>query len=388
VSLVPLKALAGRTLRIAPQLEVIPLTALSGDEQRLVLRNGATPRGHWLVRSTGSRVSTLKVVGARTAELLRAFRRPARLNDKPKWHSAAAIEEVIARFVLDGLLEIDGPNGFASAAAAHRSICPPGAERRAMRAGPLAVQALQYAQSLDSTSARDLAQRLYDFNRLPETASWRSRLSGPGAVRGFLGVSGSGDVARLLRLHWLAPHTWRRGAPWLMWRARSPLPASDGYKVYVSPALAALPDAFAVTVRTLAIIGAPEFKVGRDLWGLLRPDKLVIYFSSQRELRHGLRALRSALHGFPPHGVPFAAAADNGGVLFWGIDPPSDSSVTAVRGTESWRRWIAVQLAVYLSAAKTSPNSTVEPWIFALDRLALDGVDVHRWMLDAAEATP
>jgi hypothetical protein len=386
VPLIPLKALADRTLRTAPDLEVVALTALGAHEQRMVLRERVTPRGHWLVRSTGLRATTLKVVGVRTAQLLRAFRRPATLNDKPQWRGEAAIGRVIARFVLDGLLEIDGPAGFVSTAAAHALVCPPGAARRAMRAGTLAVEALQYAQSLGATSARDIAQRLYDFNRLPETTTWRSRLASPASVREYLGVSGPGEVARLLRAHWFAPRTWRRGAPWLMWRARTPQPDSGGYKVYVSPALKALPDAFSATVRTLTTIGAPEFKVGRDLWGLLRPDKLVIYFSSQSDLQRGLRVLRAALHGLPAHGVPFAAAGDDSSLLFWGVDPPSDSSVAAVRGTESWRRWIAVQLAVYLCAAKTSPTSTVEPWIFALDRLALDGVDVHRWVLEPAAA--
>ena len=381
MTLIPLASLAGATLRTHPDVELVALSALSAAEQRALLGDRKPSRTQSLLRSNHG--ATLKVVGPRTAQLLRAFRRPAPLADKAAWRDDRAIDHVIARFVLDGLLELRGRDGFVSGAAAQPLVCRPGAARRAARAG-LAVEALQYAQSLGSRDAREVAQRLYDFNRLPETATWRSRLAGPADVRAFLGVDGSGEIARLLRAHWLSPRVTRRRAPWLMWRARSSPEVSDNYKVYVSPTLEALPDAFAATVRTLACIGAPEFKVGRELWGLLRPDKLVIYFSSPLELRRGLRALRIALRGIPAHGVPFAAPADESGVLFWGIDPPADSAASTVRGTESWRRWVAVQLAAYLSAAKARPNGTVQPWVFALDRLALDGVDVHRWVLEPA----
>jgi hypothetical protein len=45
----------------------------------------------------------------------------------------------------------------------------------------------------------------------------------------------------------------------------------------------------------------------------------------------------------------------------------------------SWRSWVATRLATYLLAAKSDTDAGVSPITFAVDRLALDGVDTRIW---------
>ena len=140
--------------------------------------------------------------------------------------------------------------------------------------------------------------------------------------------------------------------------------------------MAALPSALAPAAEVLASTrSATAFKLGADLPGLCRPDKLVVYFDRLDDLRAVAEELRGRLAGQPAHGVPFTAAITDDGLLSWGADPPR--GVDGVRST-SWRLWIARRLAEYLISARTSDGG-VAAWRFALDRLRLSGVDTDTW---------
>jgi hypothetical protein len=158
------------------------------------------------------------------------------------------------------------------------------------------------------------------------------------------------------------------------------------WKLYVSPAPETLADGFGRILDALAAARTPQFKIGADAAGLLRPDKMVAYFPSFERLAAAAEALTERLGGTPAQGVPFTSEIAGDGLLSWGVDPPAESS-NQWSGRESWRLWLTHRLAVALLAGKLAGKSSaknaevagVEPWRFALERLRLEGVDTDSW---------
>jgi hypothetical protein len=287
----------------------------------------------------------------------------------------------IAELVLDGVLEIEEGGEFVSGPKALRIV-----RRDRVRAagGALArvsEAALRYGQQLDIPEATKLAARMYFFNRIPAARRWRDQFPNPQAVAEYLGVD-SPACKTILQRDWS-----RMDAPggqdgWLIWRSRSLSRRSDSratFKLYISPRCQDLPEVFRTVVETLPCETATNFKAGNSMFGLLRPDKLIVYFSNLADLRQVGELLGSRLHGYPAHGVPFTSELSHDGLLSWGLDPPRNTHLISWQERESWRVWVANRLATYLLLAKSEGLSTLEPWMFALERLRCEGVDTDDW---------
>jgi hypothetical protein len=179
-------------------------------------------------------------------------------------------------------------------------------------------------------------------------------------------------VRELLARRWAEQP--RDEGPWRMFwpkGANGSGKTSENVKLYVSPHYLQLPEALAAVADVLAANPASAgFKVGRDLGGILRPDKLVCYFRRLDDLRAAAVELQTRLKSVEPHGVPFTAPIDADGLLSWGLDP-------AIGTGESWRLRVSRMLAEYLLTARPS---TREPWQLALERLKLAGVDPDTWV--------
>src|SRR5262249_40084598 len=96
-------------------------------------------------------------------------------------------------------------------------------------------------------------------------------------------------------------------AGWRIWRRKHKSKGTPrfGYKLYVSPRTDALPGAFSAAAETFGETGVQQFKVGRDIYGMLRPDKLVAYFATQQQLCETSERLYARVGGMAAHGVPF-----------------------------------------------------------------------------------
>jgi hypothetical protein len=290
--------------------------------------------------------------------------------------------QAIAELVLDGILEIDSEGTFVSGPQAARVIHPESSPSAAQ--GTLAVrsiEALKYAQALDISHSQKLSARLYAYGRQPVSPEWQRRFPTPAAVAEHLGVRGR--ESSWLDKHWLSFPPSPASDPWLRWKLRHERPVLTKseltYKLYVSPACEFVRDAFQTTVRIISELSAPCFKVGGDVQGLLRPDKIIVYLRSFEELQETSTFLSEKLNGCPAHGVPFTAEIAGNGLLSWGIDPPRDDPKPQWQGTESWRLWVTNRLAVGLLSAKAAPSQGVEPWQFALDCLRVEGVETETW---------
>jgi hypothetical protein len=151
------------------------------------------------------------------------------------------------------------------------------------------------------------------------------------------------------------------------------------WKLYVSPDPELVrPALHAAVCRTEPF----SLKVGRDLFNILRPDKLVLYFSSRQAMRRCAAALMQELDGLPAQGVPFTGQLFDSALLSWGVDREAQTGMAPWAGDESWRLRVTQRLASALSQAARDASCPVPAWRFAMDRVSLDGVNVQSWSPD------
>ena len=327
-------------------------------------------------RVSGS--ASLKSVGRQTAQLFGSLDEPSRLD--ALLMSDASYREDIIDLVLDGILEIEIGGAFCSGADAFRIVASelPAAIDRG-RIGTLSREALQHAEDLPARDAAAITNALYLYHRMPRTRAWDARFPDREAVLRSIGAS-DGPTASLLDRNWVRTPASPESV-WISWQTLGPRPNSSTmtWKLYVSPHPGQIADAFRALVRVLADLPGSQMKIGHDAAGLLRPDKLIAYFSTQDDLDAAARALSPELQGCPAHGVPFTAGIDDSGLLSWGVDPPDSERALSWLERESWRLWLARTLGAALAFAKSATRPVVEPWRFAIERVRRHGVDVDTW---------
>ena len=351
---------AGRGRLVSPQ--DLPAALSSRFE---VLRND--PDATAVLLADDGNAASARALTAATAELFESLATPRRLEIHGRDD-----DESIARLVLDGVLEVEHAGRFVSGPAAHPVWFDGVPAPATSRLAALSHAALRHGEVLGAGD-RVLQRRLYQFNSRPVTPEWRRRLAGDAAVRGFLRV---GARAPRGLTHAVEPawHYWRRNDRYQPSERREP-----SLKLYISPGIEALPDALHLTVAQLrSVSGMLAVKAGRDEYGLMRPDGLVAYFSDWVALSNTAIQLSRLLAGTVAQGVPFTAEVAGDGLLSWASDPPAGSANLEWAGDGSWRAWITGRLASSLTLAASRP-AQVRGWVFALDRLSLDGVDPVTW---------
>ena len=242
----------------------------------------------------------------------------------------------------------------------------------------LSRKAIEYADSLDLSDPMPVSLRLYTYNAIPASARWRQLLRDAAAVDDYLGVF-KGSVARTLQSNWnLISQPVESWKSWQSARIGTHPTNSIVYKLYVSPHPRDLPVAFGSVVESLSRSRSFQWKIGATVHGLLRPDKIVAYFEEMGDLRETAADLCAGLLGCAEHGVPFTAELGAEALLSWGVDPPTeDHSVPWLR-RESWRSRICNRLASALVTARVLSGDISRPR-FAIERLALDGIDTRTW---------
>lgn len=321
----------------------------------------------------------VKSVGAQTAALFRDLAAPARIA--PEVLADDEYRNDLIDLVLDSVLEIESGDAFVSGADAFSTFFPEPAPIAAEGAiARLSREALQHAEDLATDDVGTLTNALYAYNRIPLTRFWMSRFADRNGVLAHLGAD-TGQLKSMLERYWIISDA-DPSSFWISWRSRAPerhRHDAPTFKLYVSPRPERIRDAFHALVRVLADVPGSGFKIGPDASGLLRPDKLVSYFTSRETLDHAAQRLNNELAGCPAHGIPFSAGIDAEGLLSWGVDPPDSERALSWQQRESWRLWIATRLGTALSTAKRSQQRAVEPWRFAVERVRRLGVDVDTW---------
>jgi hypothetical protein len=284
-------------------------------------------------------------------------------------------DRILRRLLYDSILELEQAVGFVSGLEACAALSSEGEAGRGSVA-KLSIDALTYGAALRNVDAATLAQKLYTYNRRPMTTALRSRLPDTAACVAFLGLEHGHDAQCAVEPLWSRSDD---KSPWLVFTRRQQRErqrAEQSCKLYVGLALEELPECLPSLVAELGRSQAVQFKIGADLDGLLRPDKLIAYFPSKDALLEAVHALQTIVAKRTVHAVPFTADIAAGGSLSWGIDPASEW----FGGRLSWRQWICEKVASALIVARNGAINSIAPWQFAFERLQLEGVDTDTFM--------
>jgi hypothetical protein len=367
-------------LRANPRYELVALDRLAVAE-RAVLAPGNGAETYGVLRPRRGTSLGWQAVSPDVALLFLTLQEPAPLPAYAGLRLGDEADRTIARLVADGVLEVEHDGAYVSGAPAGELVLSDHSRGGSGRIGELTRSALRYGQELGGLPAQLLALRLYCYGRRPVSPALVRRLPNAAAIDAHLGIQPGGPARDALGTGWreIPPARGER-TYWRSWRRVLGWTGNTAaYKLYVSPSLDAVAPALAAIAELLCgARGANAFKVGADLRGLCRPDKLVAYFDRLEDLHEGAARLRERLDGCPAHGVPFTAAVTPDGLLSWGADPPRESP--AVPAGTSWRLWVAERLAECLTLATESEPSGLEPWQFALRRLRLSGIDTDTWV--------
>lgn len=352
---------------------LIPFDNLPTPHQDLLRSLKEDPDFFGILSPVGAGGLGIQSVTNGTAALLRSLVRPGYLAEDVRIGGPLPI----ARLVLDGVLDVEWEGNFLSGPSAHVAVFGDAGSRDQNESDRLSWAALRYGESFAESSAFSLSERLYTFNTIPASPEWRQKLANPTAVLEFLRLGPSGEHSLRLQAAGFEPSY--GASNWSSWNLPG-FPDVPTVKLYVSPLPQYLPDALhAVADIAGESAGVGSLKLGNDIYGILRPDKLVLYFARREHLFAMAQRLKDVLGGMPAQGVPFTAQLDSDGLLSWGADPPESPAIRHWLGRESWRSRIAMRLASSLVAARGDRNNPVSPSRFAVDRLALEGVDPNSW---------
>lgn len=357
------------TLRVSPTYE-----ATVADRPRHAVGSGDGHAGSSVILVPAEGEALLpKAIDPAAAMLLDALVTPGPL---PTIDAVDA--SVVAGLVLDRVLEIEHDGRFVSGPAAVGRFATldgsDAADDPAPRLAHLSATALRQMASVGLRDAPSIIEFLYRYNSEPYGPRLPTMLRDRD-VETYLGITG-GAVASTLDRHWTRTPSPVEATAWLGWSPRHRRPAPT-CKLYVSPAPAHTRDVFEVVVRIVADAAAPYLKIGADVFGLLRPDKLVVYFDTFDELAAAAREIEHATRGCDVQGVPFTGQLDDRGALSWARDPQPPPTIPWL-GSQSWRQWLATRIAATVLAWHSAPaDATLVE--FVLVRLALDGVDPTHW---------
>lgn len=382
--------LESATYRFNPALELVVFDRLEpGLQVRLAgLARDPSFYGVILPVDRQDAAATAKAADRESALLLLTLRTPGpipayarRLLGPDAWHT-------ITGLVLDGILEIESGGVFRSGPDAidslgigeYDGILDDSAPRG--RIARLSIDALRHVAALPIGDVAVLAGRLYRYNSLPLSPA-NAAAAVPTTDLARLGLAAPGVAAALDR-DWTCTASGVDGE-WLCWSAAERWESTEGArgtcKLYVSPAPAAIREAFAATVAAATAHQALAFKAGAGAYGLLRPDKLVIYFRHRDHLSAAAAALAGALAGAPAQGVPFTAGVTADGMISWAADPPLHAGLIGGVASESWRSWLTTQLAAALVAGRSDGGGGWGDAVrFALRRTAALRIDPRTWI--------
>jgi hypothetical protein len=379
-----LKNVLDREFRANPAYEIVGFERMTDAELSALAGLKQDPDCFGILRPQPDSGLNIKSVCKDTALLLYSLQQPGPLPAHILAELDADGNQQIAELVLDEILQISHDGHFVSGADAHHLIYRPGeAVENHGRIARLSLEAVKFGQRLTTDDPIRLSAHMYFYNRAPVTPAWQRGIGDAESITHFLGINGGGPCARLLEQHWSKSTPRPDTQGWNIWslkKSKSSQWRHNGYdfKIYVSPALAAMPEVVPVVAEVFTEAEVERFKIGAELPGLTRPDKIVAYLATFEHVEEVGRMLSDRLKDIPVHGVPFTADLSDNGLLSWGMDP-HEKTLLEWQESASWRLWITHRLAQALLVARSSTESDIEPWRFALERLRLEGIDTDTW---------
>ena len=376
-----------RIFRTNPDYELVRFDQLTAEENNRLGDLRKDPNFCGIIRPRTATGLTVKAVCDETARLLNFLSEPAPL---PRFALGDVASELIVNLVYDGILQVAEGAEWICGPAVCRADMPGEAGEEAGVLANLSLQAIRHAAALETADAKELSSCLFRYNTLPVTPRWLQRIPDREALEQYLQIEPGGSSRRELDRSWARVSPEAERGVWMAWNSRSvPAPDKDlrGYKLYSSPHPSHLRESFRAWLHAIIEAGAYHFKIGGDVRGLLRADKMVAYFADWTALKESASLIAREIAGCPAQGVPFTAELDAGALLSWGSDPLEEDMVPDWLKRQSWRQWICFRLGSALAIAKREKSSAMPAWQFALQRLRLEGIDVATWTLASSSQT-
>lgn len=325
---------------------------------------------------------TAKAVSLNTFELFRSLSRPRRISELLESLEENIRNELLAALVLDGVLEVlDGKKRIDRGCLYDLIVADDSNLIGEDTLSRLSFDAIRHCYTLSISNPIDMAWKLYFYNRMPATPKCVSQLPHAESVLRLLNEA-SGDLYSRISAKYQCLSRQAKHLGWILWVSRQkPQQESTDelFKLYISPSPENIGHAFCKAAQLLLEYDATAFKIGPNAYGLLRPDKFVIYFDRLEVLREFAERISARVGDLRVHGVPFAAQLDSSGLISWGVDPRRTGHLSW-HSDDSWRIWVCNRLASALDEAKRSgmPCNLAER--YSLVKLWLLGVDTRTWI--------
>lgn len=389
-------ALLGQVCRLNPVLELITVDKLTDQQRRKLAHFLRDRKVYGFLHAPADAKLTVKSVNRDLAEFLLAMAEPAKLGDVLDRYGRGSQEEkasFVVQLVLEGVLEVNAGEEYISGVAAlNRILSPTGVasgeglgisdEESKTWTQRLSEGAIRLAFASALTQPRDITFVLYNFNRIPTTRRRRRALPDEAAVADYLGINADGVWPGMpSRVHQKPVRVRDDGSMngfdvfWRSWRIGERTSAAEKptYKVYYSALPEDLPEVFRIVREAACQSEARSMKIGRVLAGLLRPDKLIVYFSRYPEAREFALSMSRRLRDFKGQGNPFSFQVNpEHALVTMGVDPPRKLDEFL-----SWRVYVTGKLALAIQGARR--DQTRDALAYVADYLRLLGVDGRSW---------
>ncbi len=246
----------------------------------------------------------------------------------------------------------------------------------------ISLRAIRYAMQLHLSNAMSLSARLYFYNRRPLSPELaQNSIKDPESGLKALQIEKAINDLQLNKDWETRPMPGDYDRVWKAWKRKGEKSGKvEKYKLYISCQYELLPDIIHDILSSLEVSTCYQFKVGKRLVDILRPDYFIAYFKTYAGMIQAAQQLTPILENVEPQGVPFTASLISSGVLSWGIDPPKTKKISGWMTDElSWRIWITNRLATSILNAKQGMEKAEDIANFALERLEAEGINTEQW---------
>jgi len=248
--------------------------------------------------------------------------------------------DVIEQLCVNGVIEIERHGGFVTGP---RLLTLGGHDLADASYDPISKAAIEYALHLPLNDLARLAARIYFFNREPRDRTGLHDSAHAETHRAINEWKTSYEAkARYKEIDPEKTPGWRVFAR----KGATRISKESGtFKVYVCPKADFFPRAIPQILQAFSSQDVATFKVGSDPIGVIRPDKVVAYFSTYVEMEAVLPSIREIVPPEHAQGTPFTAPLTSNGSVSWGFDPPILKETASLRERESWRVWVCNRIA-------------------------------------------
>ena len=336
---------------------------------------------------------TVKAVNQKLALFLSHLREPKKLSEifqKFDKGTKEEKEQFTIQLVLDCVLDVKSDDGFISGVEAVNRVLLPSphavhfADQKGRKTHTQTVsdRALYFAFNSALTQPIKISFLLYNFNRVPMNHRWKQIIPDEGALCKYLDLREDGSWTKMPE--WIAPQKIRldqKGQPnvfdlyWRSWNLKNREISKDmpSYKVYFSPLPRYLPDVFRIVRGEAANSEAFFMKVGRNLTGILRADKLIVYFARFDLAFDFARRMSETLAHFESQATPFSFQVHpESSLVSMGVDPPR------ILGERySWRLYMTSKLSLAIQGARRTKAK--DPRGYVNTYMGMLGIDTIDW---------